>query len=517
MNRPLAEKVLGWIETYPVAVMLAAMALRGGFLLTNGLDLIGDEAYYWEWSRRPDWCYYSKPPMVAWLIGLSTWLLGDYTVAVRMPTLVLGTVFLWFFYTTARAFYGARGGALALLLILATPINVLANFLMTIDPPLYCFWIIAIYYLRRALFDGQARAWLWAGCASAAALLSKQAALALPAMLLIFLVTDSQRRHLLKKEFPLYLLPILIAAVPILWWNQQHDWVMFGHSRSHFGNHEPVTIGKHLQWARDFLLYQILLISPGVFALLLLSSLRAAFKFGKLGAEQRFLLLMGPALLLGVLLLSFLQKAQGNWPMPFYFTGLILLAGDRVAGYWRRSFKYALAFGFLMVVTTYALPILLQAFNLQNTALDPTKRFKSWRELAIDVHFERLISVPNVDDTFLLALGHRYLASELAFYLPDHPRTFRYETSGEVSSQYEVWPGPLEYVGKNGFVIAEQTADALPVALTTAFERFRFLVEIANPERQGAKYYLYLGENLKYWPDPIKRRANKEGYVASDN
>lgn len=124
----MAEKILRWIENYPGAVILAALVVRGGFLLTNGLDLIGDEAYYWDWSRRPDWCYYSKPPMVAWLIGLSTWLLGDFTAAVRMPALVLGAAFLWFFYATARAFYGARGGALALLLVLATPINVLANF-----------------------------------------------------------------------------------------------------------------------------------------------------------------------------------------------------------------------------------------------------------------------------------------------------------------------------------------------------------------------------------------------------
>lgn len=507
---PMSEKLLRWIDAHLLLLLVVLAALRVGFLLVNGLDLVGDESYYWDWSRQPDWCYYSKPPMVAWLIGAFTRLLGDYTTVVRLPAVVLGTIFLWFFHATTQAFYGRRAAAFGLLLILATPINVLANFLMTIDPPLYCFWMMSLYYLRRALFDQDQKAWLWAGCASAAALLSKQVALALPVMLLVFLLLDKQRRGLLKREFLVYLLPIMLAAVPILLWNLQHDWVMFGHSKSHFGSHEPVSLIKHLQHARDFFLYQILLVSPVIFVLVVVGSLQAAFNFRRLGAEQRFLWLMGPVLVLGVLLLSFLQKAQGNWPMPFYFTGLILLAGNWLAGAWKKSLKIGLGLGYLMVGMTYVLPLLLSAFNLQHTAFDPTTRFKNWQELATNIHFDRLIALPNLDNTFMVAFGHRYLASQLAFYLPDHPKVYRFETSGQVTSQYEVWPGPLEFIGKNGFVIGESAEDELPQALKSAFEHFRFLAEIANPSNPGSPYYLYLGENLKYWPNPSNQMPIKD-------
>ncbi|MDD1621901.1 MAG: glycosyltransferase family 39 protein [Methylococcaceae bacterium] len=506
----MSEKILRWIDAHLLLVLAVLFVLRGGFLLVNGLDLVGDESYYWDWSRQPDWCYYSKPPMAAWLIGAFTWLLGDYTFTVRLPAVVLGTIFLWFFHATIQAFYGRRAAAFGLLLILATPINVLANFLMTIDPPLYCFWIMSLYYLRRALFDQDSKAWLWAGCASAAALLTKQVALALPAMLLVFLLLDRQRRGLLKREFLIYLLPVIAAAVPILLWNLQHDWVMFGHSKSHFGSHEAVDTIRHLQHARDFFLYQILLVSPVIFVLVVIVGFQGAFHFKRLAAEQRFLWLMGPVLLLGVLLLSFLQKAQGNWPMPFYFTGLILLAGNWLAGAWKNSLKIGLGLGYLMVGMTYVLPLLLSAFNLQHTAFDPTTRFKSWQELATNIHFDRLIALPNLDNTFVVAFGHRYLASQLAFYLPDHPKVYRFETSGQVTSQYEVWPGPLEYIGKNGFVIGESTEDELPRDLKSAFEHFRFLAEIANPSNPGSPYYLYLGENLKHWPNPVSQAAIKD-------
>lgn len=494
------DKFLGWIDEHLIRFLLILFGLRAGFLLINGFDLLGDESYYWDWSRQPDWCYYSKPPMVAWLIGLSTWLFGDYTAVVRLPTLVLGSVCLWFFYATAKMFYGTRAAGLALLLMLATPINVLANFLMTIDPPLYCFWMMALYFLGLALFRQQPNAWLWAGMANAAALLSKQAAIAMPVMLLIFLLIDPKRRHYLKKQYCIYFLPILVVSVPILIWNQAHDWVMFGHSKGHFGNHEPVGLLKHLQWAGDFLLYQGLLLSPLIFILVILLSLKLAFGFRRLTAEQQFLWLMGPVLVFAILLLSFMQKVQGNWPMPFYFSGLILLAGSWAAGFWRTALKYALAVGYLMVLMTYVLPLLLMTFNLKDSPLDPTKRFKNWQELAVNIHFERLMAQTNLNDTFLVALGHRYLASQLAFYLPDHPSVFRFEESGQISTQYEVWPGPDRFVGKNAFIVGETPLQNLPPLLKNAFRQLRFVAQVNNPNNPNSPYFVYLGENLLAWP-----------------
>ncbi len=502
----MLEKTLSWIDRHVYLLLTAVFVVRLVFLWTNGLDLIGDESYYWDWSRQPDWCYYSKPPMVAWLIGAFTWLFGDYTPVVRLPAAVLGTVFFAYFHATAKAFYGPRAAAMALLLVLATPANVLANFLMTIDPPLFCFWIMALYYLRRALFDDEKNAWLWAGCASAAALLSKQAAVALPVMLLAFLLLDNRRRRYLKREYWVYLAPMLLAAVPLLVWNAQHDWVMFGHSRGHFGNHDEVSWIKHWKRAGDFLFYQLLLLSPVVFALVIWSSVRSVLGFRGLPDEQRFLWLMGPVLLLGILLLSTLQKVQGNWPMPFYFSALILLAGNWAAGHWKKTIKFALGLGYLMVVTTYLLPLLLQLTGLKDSSLDPTKRFNRWNDAALNVHAERIKVQSDLKDSFVVALGHRYLASQLAFYLPDHPDVYRFEQSGHVTSQYEVWPGPDRFAGKNAFVVGEGPEENLPADLKNAFARFKFLAEVSNPKNPKSPYKVYWAEDLIAWPDQDKQK-----------
>src|SRR4028118_733678 len=75
--------------------ILAAVLLLGflGHLhyLTHDcpIDLSGDEAHYWDWSRDLDLSYYSKGPLVAYIIRASCAVFGDVMWAVRLPALVL--------------------------------------------------------------------------------------------------------------------------------------------------------------------------------------------------------------------------------------------------------------------------------------------------------------------------------------------------------------------------------------------------------------------------------------------
>ena len=101
-----------WRWRLAAAVLLIGSALlRLLYLANNPLDLAPDEAHYWDWSRHLDWSYYSKGPLVAYLIrlscelcgGLSVALTGTEMVAVRLPAVVCGSLFLLSLYVlTAR-------------------------------------------------------------------------------------------------------------------------------------------------------------------------------------------------------------------------------------------------------------------------------------------------------------------------------------------------------------------------------------------------------------------------------
>lgn len=481
--------------------LLAVFLFRFAFTAYSGFDLVGDESYYWDWSRHPDWCYFSKPPMVAWIIGAATWLFGDYTAVVRLPSAVLGTLFLLVLYHTTRRFYSKRAAFLALVFILATPGNAIGNLIMTIDPPLYFFWIVALYFLHQALFEERKTAWLLAGIATALAFLSKPSALALPIMTGLYLLVTPKKRSELLTNYWLFLLPVVLSAVPLVIWNQQHDWIMLNHSQGHFA-------GKSRDWVKVledfglFVLIQFLVLSPVIFILLMRVCTSGLSGFRTLSEKERFLFMTGPVLLIGIFCLSLLQKVQGNWPGPFYFSALIMLSGWISDGRWVTWLKPALIMGFALVVLTYSFPFSIKLLGLENTRLDPAHRLRKWNALADDFDEIRQQVLEEPEEAFILVHGHRHYVSGLAFYLPDHPQVYRLEESDRVESQYELWPGAEQFLGGDGLVLSKFPPEYFPIRFQNIFESFQPVGTIvslrgSNKERT---YYVYLGKNLMHWP-----------------
>ena len=129
------------------------------FIALCPLELVPDEAYYWDWSRQWDWGYYSKPPLIAWLIALATSLGGNTEFAIRFPAACLGTLGLWAIYELARNMYDARTGLRTVIAAAATPGLTVMSLLMTIDAPFLCAWSCAVLRGRysKAWPDGSGR------------------------------------------------------------------------------------------------------------------------------------------------------------------------------------------------------------------------------------------------------------------------------------------------------------------------------------------------------------------------
>src|SRR6476620_2691859 len=86
-----------------ILLILGSSALHVAYLTHDcPLDLSPDEAHYWDWSRHLDWSYYSKGPLVAYLIRLGCELFGSWSVsltgnemlAVRLPAVLCGSLLL---------------------------------------------------------------------------------------------------------------------------------------------------------------------------------------------------------------------------------------------------------------------------------------------------------------------------------------------------------------------------------------------------------------------------------------
>ena len=68
-----AKMEINW-KTIVLPLALFFILLR--LLYMGALELIPEEAYYWNYSEHLDIGYLDHPPMVAWLIKIGTWLFG---------------------------------------------------------------------------------------------------------------------------------------------------------------------------------------------------------------------------------------------------------------------------------------------------------------------------------------------------------------------------------------------------------------------------------------------------------
>ena len=125
LSNPVPPKRCGRDWCWRIAALLLVLASAGlhlGYLAYQcPLNLAPDEAHYWDWSRHLDLSYYSKGPLVAYLIRascavagpLSCQLTGSEMLAVRLPAVLCGSLLLLSLYVlTLQVYRSARLGLL---------------------------------------------------------------------------------------------------------------------------------------------------------------------------------------------------------------------------------------------------------------------------------------------------------------------------------------------------------------------------------------------------------------------
>ena len=227
----------------PAALMLTGVLgislLRVLWLVYQPADLYPDEAQYWFWAQHPALGYYSKPPLVAWLIALTTGLFGQSEFAIRLsaPLLHAGTAVL--VYAIGARLYEARVGLWSALAYASLPGASVSTFIISTDAPLVLCWAAALYAFLRAREERGARWWVAVGLAGGLGLLAKYAmAYWLLSVLGYVLLVPTERRHL-RRLLAATALALLVYS-PNFWWNWQNGFVSYFHVRDNTGMSEPL-------------------------------------------------------------------------------------------------------------------------------------------------------------------------------------------------------------------------------------------------------------------------------------
>src|SRR5215216_1448312 len=148
------------VPSFGLAVLLlgALTAIRLIGLKFSVVDLFFDEAQYWAWSREPAFGYFTKPPLLAWIIAAAEHLCGSSEACVRAPApiLYLGTCLIVF--AIARQLYDEGVAFFAAISTALTPGLIFSARIISTDVPLLFFWALALLaYLK--LVTGADRRW----------------------------------------------------------------------------------------------------------------------------------------------------------------------------------------------------------------------------------------------------------------------------------------------------------------------------------------------------------------------
>lgn len=392
--------------------------------------LAPDETYYWEWSRRGlDWGYYDQGPMIAWVIRAFCSWMGDTELAIRMPTLIAslcGQLFMYFF---SRDLFGPRVAFWSLWPLAFTPFALAGGFVATYDPLVVMFWAMALYFVSRAIFFGNAWAWLAFGFALGFGMLSKYTMfLFLPCLALFcFTIPEYRRLFFLPKPWLAIFIGFAILA-PNIFWMSQHDWITVSHVEQLTASRADKPL---LTRIGSYLGTQAGLITPVLFFLTITSLFWTARRTsGKLDPRRWFLFCFSAPILLFFGLETFRGSVLPNWPILGWLTVPTAIAAwvehannttkrARSVAY-ASSIVVAVIFSLLIVYTELLATVGIQvpiAWTRQ------VNRMFGGRELAAAADRVKRDMELETNGRVAVAGTHYDTSSRLAFYMEGKPLT----------------------------------------------------------------------------------------------
>lgn len=375
-----------WLFWWSVGIITA---IRLVVILLSPLELGVDEAQYWLWGQNLDFGYYSKPPLIGWLLGMSDFLFGASAAATRItaPFLHLGTSLI--LYHIAIRTGGRLAGQLACLLWLSLPAVALGSFVISTDSIMLFFWSAGLAFILRSQKSTQfhPKDMLWAGLAVGVALLAKYAAIYFVIGLAGWLLSqqlNADRRAYRRSDgagFILFITGVVIGSSPTWIWNMFNGLVTL----RHLGENANLEIPLYsLASALSFLGAQAGVIGPVCFMLL------AAILFQRPAQPERrylkslYLWFVLPPL--GVMIFqAYLKEANANWAVAGYPAAMLLLglAGAQTLKWYRMVIA---AISVNLVLSALLAAILAGgSFGMFAPKSDPLRRLKGWSALAADV------------------------------------------------------------------------------------------------------------------------------------
>lgn len=416
--KPPAEQSRAHYAKKLALIVIGVVIVRLAVLLLTPLDLFYDEAQYWYWSQDLALGYFSKPPLIGWLIAATTAVCGNTEGCIRSAAPLFHGITTMLVFGLAASLYAARTAFFAALGYLFAIAVSASSLLISTDVPLLVCWVAGLWAFVHYTRTPSATLAVGFGLAIAIGLNAKYAMIYFPLCALAYLAFTRDMRPLLKRgDLWLGVGIGLLGFLPNLIWNIQHEFITFSHTGENISGggltFDPVSF-------LEFFGSQFAVAGPILFAALLFALVKR-WRSDTPNADRLLLFFSLP--IIGLLSLqAFQSSANYNWAATAYpalivVTTAILL--DRARWQWVRW----------NLITCIALAVIMLGSALAALTVRPDhpiiastnlEDMFGWAE-----HAEELSArLDRLEPDTIVTVGRRYSAG-FAYYLRDREETLR--------------------------------------------------------------------------------------------
>lgn len=475
----------------------AATALAAGLLTAwrlyelaaSQLPLFFDEAQYWSWAQAPAFGYYSKPPVVAWMIAAATAFCGDGEACIRAPSPLTHFATTLLVYRLGTDLRGPVAGAFGAVLFATLPGVSVSSMVVSTDVPLMFFWAAALVAFNRALLaPGAARWWLLLGASVGLGTLSKYAMLLfVPCAAAFVVAAPPEQPRGVRRGLAVAAGVAILVVLPNAIWNAVNGFASIAHAADNLSpggtRFNPAKLG-------EFVGAQFAVAGPLVFATILLLAARTRATWSS--REGAYLAAFCLPVIALVAAQSFAARAHANWAAVAYVSAAPLVAGfalDRAR--WVLTASLAIHVASAALVANFDRVVDATGIALRDRQ-DPFRRMRGWDSIGVQVG--RVLA--EHPDAVLLADDRDHMAELLYYARPYSAGAVKWNPDGRVRDHYDLVAGIGRYAGDR-FVLATREPGATHVL--PRFAGARRLPDAVVPLRYGGerRYELYLLEGYK--------------------
>ena len=380
-------------------------------LYFSPLEVQGDEAQYWYWSTYFDWGYYSKPPLVAWIIGFFTSIFGNSIFILKLPSLLAHFLTSFILFNLSKAFNRNTEESLWLSItyLLFFAVSLSSNIIST-DPFLLLFWSSSLLFFKICLNKKSIKNIILTSIFVALGFYAKYAMIYFFLSSVVLISFTDNKKELVKSILIISFF-VLIFISPHLYWVYSTNWVTFIHTGDNFNWNASLYNFEQLI---NFIVSQFFISTP----IILFIFIKQFAKTKKFIQSYSFEIAFSLPILVLITAQSFISRANANWS-SVAFIGVTMIAVNILYKNYKKIFLLNTALGLVVL-------ILISVFIINPPNISPFNKLMGMEGAAKEIQF--LDESLNSD---YIVFDDRMNIAKFLYYLPSKNKKLKYLSYGD--------------------------------------------------------------------------------------